>query len=111
MTKMSSSVDEMIRRTSMLIAWLLALLLGFPVVTLAHDETKPETPTLTVSETGMVTHAPDTAFVTFGLETAGAEAEQRRHEQSHGPATRSADRQGTNPNLVLYGLPAISTAV
>jgi uncharacterized protein YggE len=60
---------------------LLALLiLGFPIVTLAHDETKPETPTLTVSETGTVTHAPDTAYVTFGLETPGkllAEAQKR----------------------------------
>jgi uncharacterized protein YggE len=80
MTEMSCPVGE--RRTSMLIAWLLVLLLGFPVVTLAHDETKPETPTLTVSETGMITHAPDTAFVTFGLETAGkslAEAQKRNN--------------------------------
>jgi hypothetical protein len=50
---------------------LLMLMVGIPVVTSAHDETKPETPTLTVSETVTVTHAPDTAFVTFGLETAG----------------------------------------
>ena len=28
----------------MRIAWLLVLLLGFPAMTLAHDETKPETP-------------------------------------------------------------------
>ncbi|QPD03313.1 MAG: hypothetical protein Nkreftii_001087 [Candidatus Nitrospira kreftii] len=58
----------------------LLVLLGFPIVTLAHDETKPETPTLTVSETGTLTHAPDTAFVTFGMETAGkslAEAQKR----------------------------------
>lgn len=54
----------------MWIVWLLVLL-GFPVAAQAHDETKPETPTLTVSETGIVAHAPDTAFVTFGLETAG----------------------------------------
>ena len=63
----------------MLIVWLL-ILLGFPVVTLAHDETMPATSTLTVSETGIVPHAPDTAFVTFGLETAGkslAEAQKR----------------------------------
>lgn len=56
------------------------LILGFPIVTMAHDETKPETPTLTVSETGTVTHAPDTAYVTFGLETPGkllAEAQKR----------------------------------
>ena len=59
--------------------WLL-ILLAVPVVTLAHDETMPATPTLTVSETGVVPHAPDTAFVTFGLETAGkslAEAQKR----------------------------------
>ena len=64
----------------MRMAWLLVLLLGFPVVTLAHDETKPETPTLTVSETGTVAHAPDTAFVTFGLDTTSkslAEAQKR----------------------------------
>ncbi len=59
--------------------WLL-ILLAFPVITLAHDETIPATSTLTVSETGTVLHAPDTAFVTFGLETAGkslAEAQKR----------------------------------
>lgn len=64
----------------MRMVWLLVLLLGFPVVTLAHDETKPETPTLTVSETGTLTHAPDTAFVTFGLDSPGkllAEAQRQ----------------------------------
>lgn len=58
----------------------LLVLLGIPVVTLAHDETKLETPTLTVSETRTVTHAPDTAFVTFGVDTPGkslAEAQKR----------------------------------
>jgi uncharacterized protein len=58
----------------------LLVLLGFPIATLAHDETKPETPTLTVSETGVVPHLPDTAFVTFGLDTVGkslAEAQRR----------------------------------
>jgi len=58
----------------------LLVLLGFPIMALAHDETKPEMPTLTVSETGTVTHEPDTAFVTFGMETAGkslAEAQKR----------------------------------
>lgn len=58
----------------------LLVLLGVPVVTLAHDETKSETPTLTVSETGIVPHAPDTAFVTFGVETVSkslAEAQKR----------------------------------
>ncbi|NGZ03424.1 MAG: hypothetical protein CV090_10275 [Nitrospira sp. WS238] len=58
----------------------LLVLLGFPVVTLAHDETKPETPTLMVSETGTATHEPDTAFVTFGVDSPGkslAEAQRR----------------------------------
>jgi hypothetical protein len=59
---------------------LLLLMLGIPVVTQAHDETKPETPTLTVSDSGTVPHAPDTAFVTFGMESPGkslAEAQKR----------------------------------
>lgn len=63
----------------MLIVWLLVLL-GYPVASWAHDEVKSETPTLTVSDTGMVSHAPDTVFVTFGLETAGksvTEAQKR----------------------------------
>ncbi|WHZ28621.1 MAG: hypothetical protein OJF51_003419 [Nitrospira sp.] len=63
----------------MWIVWWLVLL-GFPIAVQAHDETKPETPTLTVSETGTVTHAPDTAFVTFGLDSPGkvlAEAQRR----------------------------------
>jgi uncharacterized protein len=57
---------------------LLLVLMGFPILTLA--QTKAETPTLTVSETGTAMHAPDTAFVTFGMETAGkslAEAQKR----------------------------------
>ncbi|OQW36531.1 MAG: hypothetical protein A4E19_15325 [Nitrospira sp. SG-bin1] len=65
------------------IVWLLALLLGFPAVTRAHDEGKPETPVLTVSESATAPHAPDTAFVTFGLETAGkslAEAQKRNSD-------------------------------
>ena len=65
----------------MRIVRLLALLImGFPIVALAHDETKPEIPTLVVSETGTVTHAPDTVFVTFGIDTASkllAEAQKR----------------------------------
>ena len=66
----------------MRIVWLLVLLLGVPGVAQAHDATKPETATLTVSETGMTPHTPDTAYVTFGLETAGkslAEAQKRNN--------------------------------
>lgn len=64
----------------MLIVWILVLLLTYPVAARAHDEAKSETQTLTVSETGMISYAPDTAFVTFGLETASkslAEAQRR----------------------------------
>ncbi len=59
---------------------LLLILVGIPVAAQAHDEGKPNMPTLTVSETGMVPQVPDTAVVTFGLETAGkslAEAQRR----------------------------------
>lgn len=65
----------------MRIVWLLVLLLlGLPVAVQAHDETRSETPTLTVTETGTVTHAPDTAFVTFGVDSPAkslAEAQKR----------------------------------
>jgi uncharacterized protein YggE len=52
----------------MWIVWLL-MLLGFPIAVQANEETKPETPTLTVSETGTMTHALDTAFVAFGVDS------------------------------------------
>jgi uncharacterized protein len=64
----------------MLMVWLVVLLLGGPVAAQAHEETKPETPTLTVSETATVHAAPDTAFVAFGMESPGkslAEAQKR----------------------------------
>lgn len=64
----------------MRMVWPFVLLLGFPIVTQAHDETRPEMPTLTVSETGTVSHAPDTAFVTFGVDSPSkslAEAQKR----------------------------------
>lgn len=59
---------------------LVLLMVGFPVGVQAHDEAKPEPSTLTVSETGTVTHAPDMAFVTFGLDSPGkvlVEAQRR----------------------------------
>ncbi|MBX3302574.1 MAG: SIMPL domain-containing protein [Nitrospira sp.] len=68
----------------MRIVWLLALLLGLPAVTQAHDETRPETPTLTVSETATVPHAPDTAFVTFGMETPGKSLAETQRQNSAG---------------------------
>ncbi len=92
----------------------LLVLLGFPIMALAHDETKPEMPILTVSETGTVTHEPDTAFVAFGMETAGkslAEAQKRNSAVMGKVMDRLrtlTDREGANSNLLLYGLPAIS---
>ena len=55
----------------MVVVVLLMVLVTFPMTVQAHDETKPETPTLTVTGNGQVAIAPDTAFVTFGMETAG----------------------------------------
>ncbi|WHZ15031.1 MAG: hypothetical protein OJF52_001872 [Nitrospira sp.] len=55
----------------MVVVALLMLLLAWPSVGQAHDEAKPEVPTLTVTGAGHLAIAPDTAFVTFGMETAG----------------------------------------
>lgn len=62
-------------RTILMLVWLLLV----PFTTWAA-EAKPETPTLTVSGTGTLSLAPDTAFVTLGMETAGkalAETQQQ----------------------------------
>jgi uncharacterized protein YggE len=64
------------------VVWLLGVLLGFPMTVRAHDEAKPETPTLTVSATGTITQAPDTAFVTFGMETAGRSLAEAQRQNS-----------------------------
>jgi len=75
--------------------WLL-ILLAVPVVTLAHDETTSATSTLTVSETGIVPHAPDTAFVMFGLETASkslTEAQKRNSAVMNKVVDRLRDLQ------------------
>ena len=61
------------------IAFLLVVL-ALPIAAWGADSTKPETPTLTVAATGSLPVAPDTAFVTVGMETAGkslAEAERQ----------------------------------
>lgn len=58
-------------------------LLAFPGRVSAQGATKPEAPTLTVSGTGHLAVAPDTAFVTFGMETAGKSlAEAQRQNNS-----------------------------
>lgn len=55
----------------MVVVALLMVLLACPVAAQAYDEAKPEIPTLTVTGTGQLALEPDTAFVTFGMETAG----------------------------------------
>lgn len=64
----------------MVVVALLMLVLVWPNAGQAHEMTKPEVPTLTVTGTGHLAIAPDTAFVTFGMETVGkslVEAQQR----------------------------------
>ncbi len=51
------------------IAWVV-LFAVWPVVVLAHDESRPRPSTITVSATGSLTLVPDQAFVTFGMDTA-----------------------------------------
>lgn len=66
----------------MVIVALLVGLLAVPTGAWAHDETKAEPPTLTVSGIGHLAFAPDTAYVTLGMETAGtslAEAQRLNH--------------------------------
>lgn len=57
-------------RTMSWIALLIAYLIA-PTTALAGEGVKPEPPALTVAANGTVTVAPDTAFVTLGMETAG----------------------------------------
>ncbi len=57
----------------------MALAVGFLVVPgglRAHDETSAERSTLTVTGTGHPALAPDTVFVTLGMETAGKELQE-----------------------------------
>ena len=54
----------------MLVASVLMALLVVPVIVHAHDETA-EKPSITVSGHGQIALAPDTAFVTLGMETVG----------------------------------------
>lgn len=66
----------------MVVVALLMLLLAWPGAAGAHDETKPEVPTLTVTGSGHLAIAPDTAFATFGMETAAkslAEAQRQNN--------------------------------
>jgi hypothetical protein len=49
---------------------LIMVLLAIPIAALAHDET-PEKPALAVTGHGHMSLAPDTAFVTLGMQTTG----------------------------------------
>jgi uncharacterized protein len=58
---------------------LLLILIGIPTSALAHGEA-PEKPAMTVTGQGQMSLAPDTAFVTLGIETTGrtvADAERQ----------------------------------
>ena len=61
---------------------LLIAFLAVPIAAWGADSTKPETPTLTVAGTGSLTVAPDTAFVTVGMETAGKSLAQAQRQNS-----------------------------
>ena len=54
----------------MVVVAVLALLAMWTGVARAHDEFRPEPPTITVSATGSLTFAPDQVFIMFGMDTA-----------------------------------------
>lgn len=54
----------------MVVVAVLALFAVWTGVARAHDELRPEPPTITVSATGSLTFAPDQVFITFGMDTA-----------------------------------------
>jgi len=58
------------------------VLLTLPIAARAHDETKPEIPTLTVVATGSVTVPPDRAFVTVGMDSAGKSLAEAQRQNS-----------------------------
>ena len=62
--------------------WFLMVVMALPIAAWGADATKPETPTLTVAGTGSLTVAPDTAFVTVGMETAGKSLAQAQRQNS-----------------------------
>lgn len=60
----------------------LMVVLSVPIAAWGTDGTKPETSTLRVAGTGSLTVAPDTAFVTVGMETAGKSLAQAQRQNS-----------------------------
>lgn len=69
----------------------LALLAVWTGVVQAHDELRPELPTITVSATGSLTFEPDQAFVTFGMDTA-ARSLADAQRQSNAVMTKVMER-------------------
>lgn len=75
----------------MVVVAVLALLAVWTAVAQAHDELRPEPPTITVSATGSLVFAPDQAFVTFGMDTA-ARSLANAQRQNNAVMTRVMDR-------------------
>lgn len=68
------------KRQVMLTLWL--FLVVFPSWALAHEDSKPAVPILTVTGTGNLAIAPDMAYVTFGMQTVAkslAEAQRQNN--------------------------------
>ena len=68
-------------RTMRMIALMIGFLV-FPIEVSAGDGAKPEPPALTVAANGTVTVAPDTAFVSLGMETAGKSLAETQSQNS-----------------------------
>lgn len=67
-----------------IIPWvaLLIVCLMTPTTALAGEDARPAPPALTVAANGTVTVAPDTAFVTLGMETAGKSLAETQSQNS-----------------------------
>lgn len=85
------------RTTGMIMMWfVLAAALGIPSAARGHDWTKAERSTLTVTGTARLALAPDTAFVTLGMETVGRslpEVQRQNHSAMKKVAERLRDLQ------------------
>jgi uncharacterized protein YggE len=68
----------------MVILLLLTALLVCPVTAWAEDELHFQKPTLMVTGTGRLAVVPDTAFVTFGMETAGKSISDAQRQNNEG---------------------------
>ncbi len=80
----------------MLVPALLMTLLALPAAAAAEAQTHFDKPTLTVTGTGRLAVIPDTAFVTFGMETAGkslGQAQRQNNETMQRVTERLRDLQ------------------